>query len=54
MKDEIEFDLKGIEEFHDGDVEAWFVEVVESAGMEYDAQLARFEKEKEKMGEVKI
>jgi hypothetical protein len=53
VKDEIEFDLKGIEEFHDGDVEVWFMDVVESAGMSYDGQLARYEKELENKGQGK-
>ena len=45
MKEEIEFDLKGIDDFHDGDLEAWFMDVVESAGISYDAQLAIYDKE---------
>jgi hypothetical protein len=35
--------LNAIDDFHDGDVEAWFVEVVENAGLAYDSQLEKYQ-----------
>jgi hypothetical protein len=38
----VEFDLAEIDDLHDGDVDKWFEEVVNSAGVGFENQLERF------------
>ena len=48
----VEFDLAEIDDLHDGDVDKWFEEVVNSAGVGFENQLERFIKLQDKYGAI--